>query len=111
MPCMDSGPSQEQVETERRAARLKEQEYIDLQRWLCATCQALVHHQIPVPDEVRPWWEQHQRVDAERLAREAREREAAEENQRQADRRREVLASIASKLTEEERRAIKLGVD
>ena len=88
MPCMDGGPSYPVVEVHR-------DEYKAMCKLLCSLFK---RGSISVPPELHNWWEEHKRIDADRIRRE------------KAETKRQVHAQAGlSKLTKEEKKAIRAG--
>lgn len=86
MPCYDPRDSQDLAEAEQRVQKLT--------RMLCST---LEHSSGFMTKETKEWWDEHQRVDAERLR-------VEEFNRRQAG----LRAQARQKLSEEEWEALGL---
>jgi hypothetical protein len=88
MPCMDGGPSYEQVQREKRF-------FVAQARLACDRCRDLEKRGLPIPSWAVEWWEQHKRDDNARERRESAEREA-----------RKLKESALAKLSPEELKAL-----
>lgn len=74
MPCRDDRDEQ---------APVKQSEYVDrLTAWLCDICRSLTSEQINTLPGLGPWWEEHQKRDAQRRESAAKRVKDQEERER-----------------------------
>lgn len=75
---------------------------------LCALCQKTPANLIEKIEngELKAWWENHQKIDARREAREANKKRDEEAKRKQDERKKKIKTQALSKLSKEEREAI-----
>ena len=88
MPCMDGGPTREELERERA-------DFETITRLACDRCQELEGSGDPIPPWAASWWARHKVADARR----ARRQEAIQRDQ-------EAREAALAKLTPQERAAL-----
>ena len=112
MPCQSDYPEYDRSHptTKSQLATIKRQRReLDLvTRLLCALCQETTANLIEEVEngELKAWWENHQKLDAKREAREAKKKRDEEEKRKRAQNKKKLKTQVLSKLSKKEREAI-----
>jgi hypothetical protein len=96
MPCYITGSAEGDARLSASESHAKATEMADM---LCSLCERIEKHKISIvlPDKVQLWWDNHKKIDAERIKRE--NKEAA---------RLRLKANAIAKLSDDERKALGL---